>query len=94
MGSMFAVSASGLVVTFNTTGIFNFAHGAMGMFMAYLLWQLWQGWGQLYGAISAMVQAEGLSVLMVEQFAEAALAVAQRAAVMVNGRIEVEGFSR
>ena len=46
---------------------------------------------QLYGAISAMVQAEGLSVLMVEQFAETALAVAQRAAVMVNGRIELEG---
>ncbi|MHB1853981.1 MAG: hypothetical protein ACYCS2_02850, partial [Acidimicrobiales bacterium] len=45
MGSIFAVSASGLVVTFNTTGIFNFAHGAMGMLMAYLFWQLWQGWG-------------------------------------------------
>ena len=39
------MSASGLVVTYNTTGIFNFAHGAMGMVMAYLFWQLWQGWG-------------------------------------------------
>ncbi|MHB1444671.1 MAG: ATP-binding cassette domain-containing protein [Acidimicrobiales bacterium] len=46
---------------------------------------------QLYDSISAMVRAEGLSVLMVEQFAETALAVADRAAVMVNGRIEVEG---
>jgi branched-chain amino acid transport system permease protein len=44
-GAVFAVSASGLVVTYNTTGIFNFAHGAMGMLMAYLFWQLWQGWG-------------------------------------------------
>lgn len=43
-GSIYAVSASGLVVTYNTTGIFNFAHGAMGMIMAYLFWQLWQGW--------------------------------------------------
>lgn len=43
-GSIFAVSASGLVVTYNTTGIFNFAHGAMGMVMAYVFWQLWQGW--------------------------------------------------
>jgi branched-chain amino acid transport system permease protein len=43
-GSIYAVSASGLVVTYNTTGIFNFAHGAMGMVMAYLFWQLWQGW--------------------------------------------------
>ncbi len=43
-GSIYAVSASGLVVTYNTTGIFNFAHGAMGMVLAYLFWQLWQGW--------------------------------------------------
>ena len=43
-GSIYAVSASGLVVTYNTTGIFNFAHGAMGMVLAYLYWQLWQGW--------------------------------------------------
>ena len=43
-GSIYAVSASGLVVTYNTTGIFNFAHGAVGMILAYLFWQLWQGW--------------------------------------------------
>ena len=43
-GSIYAVSASGLVVTYNTTGIFNFAHGALGMGLAYLFWQLWQGW--------------------------------------------------
>jgi branched-chain amino acid transport system permease protein len=44
-GSVYAVTASGLVVTYNATGIFNFAHGAVGMFLAYLYWQLWQGWG-------------------------------------------------
>lgn len=44
LGSIYAVSASGLVVTYNTTGIFNFAHGALGMFLAFLFWQLWQGW--------------------------------------------------
>ena len=44
VGAIYAVSASGLVVTYNTTGIFNFAHGAMGMILAYLFWQLWQGW--------------------------------------------------
>jgi len=43
-GSIYAVSASGLVVTYNTTGIFNFAHGAFGMVLAYSFWQLWQGW--------------------------------------------------
>jgi branched-chain amino acid transport system permease protein len=44
-GSIYAVTASGLVVTYNSTGIFNFAHGAVGMFLAYLYWQMWQGWG-------------------------------------------------
>src|SRR5579863_7913269 len=43
-GSIYAVSATGLVITYNTTGIFNFAHGAVGMALAYLFWQLWQGW--------------------------------------------------
>ena len=43
-GSTYAVTASGLVVTYNTTGIFNFAHGALGMVLAYLFWQFWQGW--------------------------------------------------
>lgn len=42
--SIYAVSATGLVLTYNTTGIFNFAHGAVGMVLAYLFWQLWQGW--------------------------------------------------
>ena len=44
-GSIYAVTASGLVVTYNATGVFNFAHGAVGMFLAYLYWQFWQGWG-------------------------------------------------
>lgn len=44
-GSIYAVTASGLVVTYKSTGVFNFAHGAVGMLMAYVYWQLWQGWG-------------------------------------------------
>jgi branched-chain amino acid transport system permease protein len=44
-GSIYAVTASGLVVTYNATGVFNFAHGSVGMFLAYIYWQFWQGWG-------------------------------------------------
>jgi branched-chain amino acid transport system permease protein len=44
-GSVYAVTSSGLVVTYKATGVFNFAHGAVGMVMAYLYWQFWQGWG-------------------------------------------------
>src|SRR5438309_11332731 len=39
-GAVYAVAASGLVVTYTTSGIFNFAHGAMGMVMAFVYWQL------------------------------------------------------
>ena len=40
LGSIYAVAASGLVVTYTTSGIFNFAQGAMGMFLAFVYWEL------------------------------------------------------
>ena len=39
-GSLYAIAASGLVVTYTTSGIFNFAHGATGMFAAFVYWKL------------------------------------------------------
>ena len=39
-GAIYAVTASGLVVTYTTSGIFNFAHGAIGMLGAFVYWQL------------------------------------------------------
>jgi branched-chain amino acid transport system permease protein len=42
--SIYALAASGLVLTYTTTGIFNFAHGAAGMLGAYAYWQLRYGW--------------------------------------------------
>ncbi len=45
LGAIYAVAASGLVVTYTTSGIFNFAHGAFGMLGAYLYWQMVKGWG-------------------------------------------------
>jgi branched-chain amino acid transport system permease protein len=43
--AIYAVAASGLVVTYTTSGIFNFAHGAIGMMSAFAYWQLAYGWG-------------------------------------------------
>ncbi len=40
LGSIYAVAAAGLVVTYTTSGVFNFAQGAMGMFCAYVYWSL------------------------------------------------------
>ena len=40
LGGIYAISALGLVVTYSTTGIFNFAHGAIGCFLAFSYWEL------------------------------------------------------
>ena len=45
---------------------------------------------QLY-EIVGQIAAEGFSILLVEQFAQTALQVADRAAVMTQGRLEFEG---
>ncbi|HJP66389.1 MAG TPA: ABC transporter permease, partial [Actinomycetota bacterium] len=44
-GSIYAVAASGIVVTYATSGIFNIAHGAIGMLMAFTFWQFRVEWG-------------------------------------------------
>jgi branched-chain amino acid transport system permease protein len=45
--AIYAVAASGLVVTYTTSGIFNFAHGAVAMVSAFVYWQLSspEAWG-------------------------------------------------
>ena len=46
LGSTYAIAASGLVLTYATSNVFNFAHGAVGMVMTFLYWELYvnQGW--------------------------------------------------
>jgi branched-chain amino acid transport system permease protein len=68
-GSIYAVTASGLVVTYNATGVFNFAHGAVGMFLAYLYWQLWQGWGwnPLLSLVIVLLVLAPLFALLIER---------------------------
>ncbi|GAA3204483.1 ABC transporter permease [Actinocorallia longicatena] len=43
--AIYAIVGSGLVLTYTTTGVFNFAHGAAGMMAAFCYWQLVAGWG-------------------------------------------------
>ncbi len=45
LGSVYAIAASGLVLTYNTSGIFNFAHGAQAMIGAFLYYRLQVVWG-------------------------------------------------
>ncbi|MER6082701.1 ABC transporter permease [Streptomyces sp. NPDC001833] len=43
--AIYAVIGSGLALTYVTTGVFNFAHGAAGMLAAFCYWQFTVGWG-------------------------------------------------
>jgi branched-chain amino acid transport system permease protein len=43
--AIYAIAASGLVLTYTTTGVFNFSHGAMGMVAAFSYWEMRFGWG-------------------------------------------------
>ena len=43
VGSIYSMSACGLVLTYRTSGIFNFAHGAIGTLAAFVFYQLVQG---------------------------------------------------
>src|SRR4051812_26411342 len=45
LGAVYAIAASGLVLTYNTSGVFNFAHGAQAMLGAFMYWQFSVGWG-------------------------------------------------
>src|SRR5918994_1638562 len=44
-GAVYGIAASGLVVTYTTSGIFNFAHGAIAMLAAFVYWQVRFDWG-------------------------------------------------
>jgi branched-chain amino acid transport system permease protein len=64
VAGIFAVAASGLVLTYTATGIFNFAHGAIGMLGAFTFWQLHE-WGLptwLAVATVLLVLAPGLGL--------------------------------
>ena len=40
VGSAYAIAASGLVITYATSNVFNMAHGSIGMVMAFAYWEL------------------------------------------------------
>lgn len=57
-GCVYALTATGIVVTYTTSGVFNFAHGATGMLAAFTYWQLTVGWG--VPAVLALVLVLGV----------------------------------
>jgi branched-subunit amino acid ABC-type transport system permease component len=54
-GSVYGLAATGLVLTYRTSGIFNFAHGAVAALGAYSFYQLRQQWGVPWPIAAAAV---------------------------------------
>jgi branched-chain amino acid transport system permease protein len=66
-GGAYAGAACGLVLVYKATRVFNLAHGAIGMFMAFLYWQLCVGWGLsvwLVLPLLLLVAAPGFGMLV------------------------------
>ena len=67
ISAVYAISATGLVVTYITSGVFNFAHGAIGMFLAFVYWELriHRGWPTLLAlAVTLLVIGPAIGVLL------------------------------
>ena len=63
-GAAYAIAASGLVLTYTTTRVFNIAHGAFGMVMAFVFWDFSQRqglpvWLSLFLVIGVVAPATG-----------------------------------
>ncbi|MCX4909920.1 ATP-binding cassette domain-containing protein [Streptomyces sp. NBC_00878] len=67
VGSAAALTGIGLIVTYRATGVLNFAHGAIAMVCAYLLWQLTVEWDwplPLAAALTLLVVAPGIGMAL------------------------------
>jgi branched-subunit amino acid ABC-type transport system permease component len=66
-GAVYALASMGLVVTYTTSGVFNFAHGAVGMFATFVFQELrtTQGWPTpLAFAAAVLVVAPAIGILI------------------------------
>ena len=66
-GSVYAIAATGLVLTYSTSRILNFAHGAVGVFVAYVCYWLWVDIGIPWWVavpFSVIVVGGGIGVLL------------------------------
>src|SRR5256886_14676915 len=73
LGGIFSLAALGIVLIYRTTGVLNFAHGAMGMFSTFIAWQVfyggshpfWPGWlSTLLAVIARLVFAAAVGLFL------------------------------
>ena len=97
-GALYSIAAAGLVLTYATSRVFNFAHGAIGMVMAYVAYTLWVQHGLnewLSLAICVLVLAPAVGILLdwaVMRWLERA-SVAQRLVVTLTLLVLCEGLA-
>jgi len=66
-GCIYSLAGMGIVLTYKATGIFNFAHGAIAMMVAYVLWQLNADWGVslwIAAPVTILIAGPGIGVLL------------------------------
>src|SRR3954454_4492874 len=66
-GCIYSLAGMGIVLTYKSTGIFNFAHGAIAMMVAYILWQLNADWGVslwIAAPVTILIAGPGIGVLL------------------------------
>src|SRR5439155_15026325 len=66
-GAVYALASMGLVLTYTTSGVFNFAHGAIGMFATFIFYQLrvdagWPTWSAVGVAVLVVAPVMGVVV--------------------------------
>ncbi len=83
-GSLYGLAGVGLVLTYRTSGVFNFAHGALGAAGAYLFFTLhftW-GWPWLLAALAVVVGFGPASGIVAERLV-GGLATTRQATIVV-----------
>jgi branched-chain amino acid transport system permease protein len=66
-GCIYSLAGMGVVLTYKATGVFNFAHGAVAMIVAYSLWQLASEWHVplvIAAAVALLVVGPGIGLLL------------------------------
>ncbi len=81
-GSTYAIAASGLVLTYATSNVFNIAHGAVGMIMTFFYWEVavnrgWPAWVALPFVLLIAAPLLGLFLerVMMRRLTEAPVAI-------------------
>jgi len=66
-GSVYAIGGTGIVLTYKATGVFNLAHFTIGLFAAYVLWQMNGVWGislWISAPLVLLVLGPGIGILL------------------------------